>query len=203
MEKKRSHETAKTNSRSCQHNHGKIQTDNEEVTSPPSPINEEDEGYASPDILKVEDRPTTASSGRKSALNSSFSRPPSRRLDNRPSSTRSTFEHIPGTRPASRRKPSSQCGKTHLGVNMCEVGESVSALLERRKSYIVSNRIVINTQRAQFGQQKHTKWENLENLVMFKKDLSQKGSKSASNRERVYNYHHVGNRKYVPDMLPK
>ncbi|XP_052800738.1 leucine-rich repeat-containing protein 74A-like isoform X2 [Mya arenaria] len=117
MEKKRSHETAKTNSRSCQHNHGKIQTDNEEVTSPPSPINEEDEGYASPDILKVEDRPTTASSGRKSALNSSFSRPPSRRLDNRPSSTRSTFEHIPGTRPASRRKPSSQCGKTHLGVN--------------------------------------------------------------------------------------
>ncbi|XP_052800743.1 leucine-rich repeat-containing protein 74B-like isoform X7 [Mya arenaria] len=40
---------------------------------------------------------------------------------------------------------------------MCEVGESVSALLERRKSYIVSNRIVINTQRAQFGQQKHTK----------------------------------------------
>lgn len=96
----------KGSKRSCKHNHGrKAQVTEETVVVPPSPIHEESNSeniVNNVDILKIEDRPTTSSSEKKFAGISTPSRPESRRLA-RPNSTRSVFEQIPGTRPASRR----------------------------------------------------------------------------------------------------
>lgn len=96
------------NKRHCRHSHGRRKPSIEEPVSPPSPVQEE---VGSVDILKLDDRPSTSSSEKRpgtglsekrSPLLSISPRPASRRPE-RPSSTRSTFEHIPGTRPASRR----------------------------------------------------------------------------------------------------
>lgn len=92
----------KESKRQCRHSHGRRKHSVEEPVSPPSPVIEE-ASTVDVDILKLDDRPATSSSEKKSALFSVSPRPASRRLDSRPSSTRSTFEHIPGTRPASRR----------------------------------------------------------------------------------------------------
>lgn len=92
---------SKENKRHCRHSHGK-RTSVEEPTLPPSPINEDDEEEDNVNILKIEDRPTTSSSDLKSVGVTPSPTPQPRRLD-RPSSTRSVFEHIAGTRPASRR----------------------------------------------------------------------------------------------------
>ncbi|XP_053374992.1 leucine-rich repeat-containing protein 74A-like isoform X2 [Mercenaria mercenaria] len=102
----------KESKRQCRHHHGKRKPSIEEPTSPPSPVNEES---VSVDILKLDDRPTTSSSEKRSPLLSISPKPVSRRPDSRPSSTRSTFEHIPGTRPASRRTVPESCGK-HLST---------------------------------------------------------------------------------------
>mgnify|MGYP000045939070 FL=1 len=88
----------KENKRHCRHSHGKRKQSVEEITSPPSPIVEDDEELNEVDILKIEDRPTTSCSDAKTSPV-----PYRKRLDNRPGSTRSVFEHIDGTRPASRR----------------------------------------------------------------------------------------------------
>lgn len=93
----------KESKRHCRHNHGKRKPSVEEITLPPSPIHEADEELNNVDILKIEDRPTTSCSDVKSVVQGSSPAPYSRRLDNRPGSTRSVFEHIAGTRPASRR----------------------------------------------------------------------------------------------------
>lgn len=84
--------------RHCKHNHGRRKSSIEELMSPQSHIYEESNGV---DILKLDDRPATSSSSKKSVTMSP--RPASRHPDSRPSTTRSAFEHIPGTRPASRR----------------------------------------------------------------------------------------------------
>lgn len=89
------------NKRKCRHNHGKEQNHVEEPEEPK-------QVSASPEVevnenltvdIQVLDRPSTESSVRAQKSSSSYSR----RLDNRPLSTRSTFEHVLGTRPASRR----------------------------------------------------------------------------------------------------
>ena len=100
------------NTRQCRHNHGKskksvVVQEINSVPSAPSPINEdieEEDEEQHVDILKLEDRPLSGIVEGKSRPPSSISqRPSSRRPDSRPGSTRSAFEQIPGTRPASRR----------------------------------------------------------------------------------------------------
>ena len=71
----------------------------EELLAPPSPIQEESENEIEDDLMS-NDRPRTG----KSRQSSASSRPVSSRLlSSRPESSRSVFESIPGTRPASRR----------------------------------------------------------------------------------------------------
>ncbi|XP_060573724.1 uncharacterized protein LOC132731550 [Ruditapes philippinarum] len=102
--------------RHCRHSHGRRKPSIEEPITSVSPVHEETVGF---DILKLDDRPSTSSSEKRpgtglsekrSPLLSISPRPASRRPD-RPSSTRSVFEHIPGTRPASRRTAPELCGR--------------------------------------------------------------------------------------------
>ena len=89
----------------CSHRHGgrKKVTESEDVLAPPSPIQEETEQDVE-DVFMTADtieRPRTGKSTQSSA--SASSRPGSQLFGVRPASSRSTFESIPGTRPASRR----------------------------------------------------------------------------------------------------
>lgn len=89
------------NKRKCRHHHGNEQNHVEEPEAPgkvlASPVVETKENQTVD--IQVIDHLTTEPSVRAQKSLSSYSR----RLDNRPLSTRSTFEHVLGTRPASRR----------------------------------------------------------------------------------------------------
>lgn len=99
--------------RRCKHNHGRRKASIEELVSPQSHIYEESNGV---DIMKLDDRPVTSSSDKKSVMISMSPRPASRHPDSRPSTTRSAFEHVPGTRPASRRVSFLYYLSVHLSV---------------------------------------------------------------------------------------
>lgn len=113
MDKKgRTRNFIETGKRSCNHDHGKIKniikdtciTNGEHTLS--DSVKDDDEmetGNLLVDILKSDERPVTASSGRRSGLFNGSARPTRSHVSQRPASSRSTFEHIPGTRPASRR----------------------------------------------------------------------------------------------------
>ncbi|XP_052212583.1 leucine-rich repeat-containing protein 74A-like isoform X2 [Dreissena polymorpha] len=97
------------NKRKCRHHHGNEQNHVEEPEASgkvlASPVVETKKNQTVD--IQVIDHLTTEPSVRAQKSLSSYSR----RLDNRPLSTRSTFEHVLGTRPASRRKTSTRCGK--------------------------------------------------------------------------------------------
>ena len=85
----------------CTHRHGgrkKMSENNEDLLAPPSPIQEESEQEIEADSV-ISERPRTG----KSRQSSASSRPVSRLFGSRPESSRSVFESVPGTRPASRR----------------------------------------------------------------------------------------------------
>jgi len=52
---------------------------------------------------------------------------------------------------------------------MSDSEESAAVLLERRRSYIISNRIVVNSQRVAFGQPKTSK---VGGLILFNSTLN-------------------------------
>lgn len=99
-----------SNNDQCAHSHRhssrKKAAEFEEVIAPPSPIQEEPEtdieGHENASVTdELYERPRTGKSRQSSA--SVTSRPGSRMFGNRPESSRSVFESVPGTRPPSRR----------------------------------------------------------------------------------------------------
>ena len=81
--------------------HRKVSVDEQQM--PPSPIQEEvDAGDGNLDVIKLDDL-KSEKSGSLPVSRKLDSRGSSRPASSRPTSVRSAFEHIPGTRPASRR----------------------------------------------------------------------------------------------------
>ena len=100
--------STRDNQRQCKHNHGRSRKVSVEefpaAPVAPSPIREETDVEIA-NVLKLdEERPWTSGSDNKSRQSSvSPGRKPESRATSRASGARSTFENVPGTRPASRR----------------------------------------------------------------------------------------------------